>query len=182
MTMAKAKAKSIAQTEPKETTEGFLVRIVRIKDFGFLVYEFLHTNDPSKIITIRFQNRIGFTVDQNMVELSIRVFFFYDDNPENVLGEIQVQNVFEVPDLRKYLRPNNILILPPSIITAIVGVSISHTRSLFCKNLAGTLFQNVIIPIVDAQQISKEFFPYMFGANTDQVVTTEFPGPMPGVK
>lgn len=161
-----AKAKSIAKSKPKpiETTESFSIRMRRIKNFGFLVNEYLHVNDPGKIINIRFQNRLGFTVEQNMVELAVKAFFVYNNEPENILGEIQVQNVFEVPDVPKYINPNGILILPtPIIIIAIVGVSFSHTRSLSCKNLAGTIFQEVIIPVVDAQEIAKQFFPYMFG-------------------
>ncbi len=160
--------------------EPFLYALKRIKDFGFNVNESLYINEPEKMVKVEFQHRLGFSLEQNMVELNLRAFYHYPDAPlDEVLAEIQVQNLFEIPNISRFLDANNIVVLPEELIITIVSLSISHTRALFTKSLAGTVLQDVLLPIVDARAMSEFFFPYMFGGDTANIKAIRTMGNVP---
>jgi hypothetical protein len=137
-------------------------RIKRIKQFSFSTNESLAIAD--KIVIIQFQHNTNFHGESNIVDLNLRVFFSYDTKipPDTILVDFHVQNLFEVPDLKKYQIENFEYILPKNLIVAMVGISISHLRALLTFNLAGTTYQENIIPIVDPIEVSKAFYPNMF--------------------
>ena len=139
----------------------------RIKEFGFFINEKLFAQNQQQnqdeILKIDIALQLSFTIETNLVFLLVRVhYYFPDSTPGEVLSEIQVQNVFEFPELKKFQTGPSEIILPPNVITTIVGLSISHTRALFAKNISGTLLQENMMAIVDPTAIAKHFFPKMF--------------------
>lgn len=136
--------------------------IKRIKQFSFLFNESLVIKD--KPFGIKFQHNTTFNGDSNIVELILRTYYSYEDKipPDNILVDIHVQNVFLVNELKKYQNENFDYILPQDLITAILGISISHLRALLTQNLAGTAYQENIIPIIDTLEVAKAFYPLMF--------------------
>jgi hypothetical protein len=138
--------------------------IKRIKDISFVINEHLFINDSQRVIKIELGHTLGFNIENNAVNFTIRLYFHYQDQPsDNILAEIFVQNIFEVENLRNFLRPEGIF-LPTQILIAIVSMSISHGRALFTKNLAGTVFQEIMLPISNPVEITKHFYPKMFNS------------------
>lgn len=61
------------------------------------------------------------------------------------------------------------------MIISMVSVSVSHIRSLMAKNIAGTLYQNNIIPIVNPMDVTKAFYPNMFIDKKSETENNELP-------
>lgn len=137
--------------------------IKRIKEFSFLVNESLF--ELNKPVTVQFQHHTKFGIEENSIDLTLRVYYSYEAKipPDNVLVDFHVQNIFEVQDLKQYKeKDSENYFLPESLISSLVGIAISHTRSLMAHNVAGTLYQDNIIPIVDPLKVAKAFYPNMF--------------------
>jgi hypothetical protein len=136
--------------------------VKRVKDFYFAINERLYIADPTKVIKIELGHVLGFNVPLNLCNFTLRIYLHYIENPENILADIQVENIFEIQDLAKFQLENKLVVLPSQLITAIVSMSLSHGRALLLKNTSGTVFQEVILPITNPVEVSKHFFPYMF--------------------
>lgn len=136
--------------------------IKRIKEFSFLVNESLAVID--KPVHIQFQHKTSYYGDRDLIDLTLRVFYSYDKKipPDTILIDLHVQNLFEVKDLIQYQNSNLEYVLPENLIVSMLSVSISHLRALMAKNVAGTPYQQNIVPIVNPVEVAKEFYPNMF--------------------
>jgi len=152
-------------TLPEEKLVQLSVK--RIKEFGFYINEMLfaqkQTEHASQLLQIELALKLSFTIETNMVFLLARVYYHFPDAlPDEILTDIQVQNVFEIENLKQFQVGHSEIILPTSTISTIVGHSLSHTRALFAKNLAGTLLQENLMSVVDPSTVARHFFPRMF--------------------
>jgi hypothetical protein len=142
--------------------------IKRIKEFSFLINESLAV--IGKSVRIQFQHHTTYYQDTDVIDLTIRAYYSYDTKipPDTILVDFHVQNLFEVTNLKQYHKPNSDeFILPQNLIAAILGVAISHLRALMASNIAGTAYQENIIPIVNPMEVAKAFYPNMFKNNFD---------------
>lgn len=145
--------------------EKIEIKIKRIKDVTFYVNENLHDPDPEKLIKIELNPLLGFKADDNTIALIIRVSFHYagtEHSPENTLLDIQVQNIYEIDNVVGFVNEENMIVLPEKSIISLLDLSISHTRALLAKNAAGTVYQDSPMPVFDAENVARFFFPYMF--------------------
>lgn len=145
--------------------------VKRIKEFSFFMNEMLFAQKQPKgdILRIDLSLQLAFTIENNLIFLLVRVYYHFPDSSEDEkLVDTQVQNVFEIPDLKKFLIGPSEIILPSEVITTAVSLSLSHTRALIAKNIAGTLLQDNLMAITDPVVIAKHFFPKMFEQNTPQ--------------
>lgn len=137
--------------------------IKRVKTIFFSIDEKLFIGDPEKIIQIQLGETLGFNFENKYVNFTLRIFLHYaSSSPNETLSDIRVENIFEVPELLSFINPDKLVILPQNLIVAIVSMSISHARALLCQNLAGTSYQSVILPVTNAQDVTKHFYPYLF--------------------
>jgi hypothetical protein len=150
--------------ELKNINEKNAISVRRIKELAFFINETLMRPDGSnQPLKLEVALGISFKIDLNLVFILVRVYYHYPDSPPSeIITDIQVQNVFEIEDLKKFLVNGEQLILPQDVIITLVGISYSHTRALFAKNISGTIFQDNLMTIVSPIDISKHFFPYMF--------------------
>ncbi|HEY4287570.1 MAG TPA: hypothetical protein VGN00_10775 [Puia sp.] len=145
--------------------------VKRIKEFGFYLNETLYAEkvaqNADKPLQVGTSLQLSFTLDTNMVFLLIRVYYHFPNaEPTEILTDIHVQNVFEIEDLKRFQVAPSEIILPSDTITAIVGLSLSHTRALLAKNLSGTLLQENLMAVYDPSRLAKHFFPRMFEENS----------------
>lgn len=160
--------------DDKKEIPAFNIR--KIKEFSFMVNESLFEVD--KPVRIQFQHQTTYHVENNFVNLILRVYYYYyadiaadaPIDPNSILVDFNVQNVFEVPELSKYLVEGFGFILPKKLMASIVGVSISHTRSLMAHNISGTVYQNNIIPIIDPFDVTEAFYPNMFQEKNTEII------------
>jgi len=146
-----------------------LLTIKRIKEQSFFIDEIL-LSDPSKEIRIEIGRNFGFALNDNLVNLTLRIFYHYPESPHNILAEINVQNVFEVSNLNTFKISETEIILPKETIIKMVGESISHARSLLAKNLFGTVLQENLPGLIDPEEVASYFFPAMFQPETSELI------------
>ncbi len=145
--------------------------VKRIKEFGFYINEMLFAEkvaqNADKPLQIEISLQLSFTIETNMVFLLVRVYYHFPAaDVTEILTDIQVQNVFEIEDLKKFQVGPSEIILPSDTINTIVGLSISHTIALLARNLSGTLLQENLMTVVDTSRLAKHFFPRMFEENS----------------
>jgi hypothetical protein len=144
----------------KEPKEPIQFGIIRIKDISFVLHEERISPNPAKVIKIEFQNTFGYDLANNFINLTLRVYFHYEDEgPELPLMDTAVQNIFLVPNLSSYQLNDTALDLPIDFLKTLVSLTISHTRAITAKNLAGTAMQNLFLPVVNLDDVTKNFFP-----------------------
>lgn len=140
------------------------IAIKRIREQSFSIREDLLI-DPLRRLKMDIGYELGFALEANLVSLTTRVYYRFLEMSEPILADISVQNVFEVPHLAAYFPDGKELKLPEATISAMVGLSIAHTRSLLAKELSGTALQDNLPVIVDAEEVARHFFPRMFDRN-----------------
>ncbi len=139
--------------------------IRKITEQSFFLNEYL-LQDPTVPVQFEIGLQLSFIIETNTVYLTARVYQHYPESPvDQILADIQIQHVFEIADLYSYQGRPSQLILPQEMIITLVGLSVSHTRALFLKRLAGTPLQENILPILNPAEIAKQFFPEMFQEN-----------------
>jgi hypothetical protein len=150
-----------------EQTQLPVIEIKRIKELSFQIREDLLT-DPSKSIKIEIGRDLSFALEPGLVSLTLRFYYHYAEQTHPLLVDIEVQNVFEIPNLERFIFNGAELRLPPMTISTIVGLSISHARALLAKELSGTVIQDHLPFIVDPTEVAMHFFPRMFEAESAQ--------------
>jgi len=146
----------------------------RIKEFGFYVNEALFeqkvTENAGKSLQVEISLQLSFTLESNLVFLLVRVYYHFPKaEPDEIVTDIQVQNVYEMDDLKRFQVGPSEINLPSETIISIVALSLSHTRALFAKNLAGTTLQENLMAVIDPSRIAKHFFPRMFEDHSNQI-------------
>jgi hypothetical protein len=147
--------------------QKFPYQIRRIKELSSTIREELYINDPQKAVKVELGYIMLHNFDHNLVNITLRVFAHYADEPnERFLADIHVQNVFEIDNLVQYKTESGI-VFPFDILKSIFGISISHCRALFAKNLAGTPYQQIMLPISDVSEVVKKFFANADSSSTE---------------
>ena len=142
-----------------EDNNGFSFSIKSVKDVSFFVNERLLDN--SKKVKLQLAQFTGVNIDNNLVNFTLRIFMHYEDTPQEIFANMEVENIFVVPDLKKISTEKEDY-LPDSFIIAIISISISHGRALLSRNLAGTVYQDAILPLLNPKEVAKHLFPKMF--------------------
>jgi hypothetical protein len=148
------------------------VSVKRVKDIFFSINEQLFVPDPNKIVKIELGQRIGFSIEGNLVNFILRIFYHYVGDSE-ILVDMHVENLFEVSNLKDYLSNEEVMLLPPKLITSIVGISLSHGRALMFKNTIGTKWEEVVLPVTNPEDVARYFYPYMFNEESKISLTDE---------
>lgn len=154
----------------------------KIKNPGIVIKRiretYFYINDASVKPNLLFQSEInlifGYALDANLIDFTVSTHYHPIDSQEKI-AEITVQNMYEIPDLKQYLQ-NDIIKLPILLLSILVGMSITHTRALFAKNLAGTSLSDSIMPMVDAEDVARHFFPLMFEDEQTQTIKVKKSG------
>jgi hypothetical protein len=144
-----------------ETFDYKSISVKRIKELSFNINELIFPLEGNPLRS-EISIKLGFNSDSKIVELVVRIAYHNSENTDDqILAEISVQNVFEILDLESYFSNNN-LILPRPLIATLVGMSVSHTRALFSKCLAGTVLNDNNLILINPEDVAKHFFPDMF--------------------
>lgn len=159
LNMSQARRKKTIEESQDINQELFSIR--RVKDISFSVNERFNMNDSAADeIKIDLNIQLSTVDEENLIDMTARVFLHYPETPDVVLADTYVENVFEVPDISRFVT-NKGLMIPPDLLISMLSISISHTRALFAKNISGTSYEDFIMPIVDPVSVARHFFPNM---------------------
>lgn len=132
-----------------------------VKEVFFIIREHLIGTESGKEVLVQMIGQTGYNLEQNILNFSLKVWYHFRDEVDE-LAAIEVQNTFNIPNLAKYVNSDSKIQLPPLTWAQIIGISISHVRALFTKNLSGTALQSVIIPVMNPLEVAQQFFPESF--------------------
>lgn len=142
----------------EEMTDLVGIQIRRVKGLSFkmdeMAFQPVSLNIP---LTIFFEFKTGLNIPLNILEFTLKVSFKYQDSIEPCL-QAEIQNLFEIKDLPKYIEGTNIN-LPREALITIVSLSVSHSRALIANYTAGSAFSDTVLPIVDGVAMTTQFFP-----------------------
>lgn len=138
------------------------ISVARIKDVSFLTRNEFFKKDSSEI---RFfiDHQVGFNTTAGLAILTLRLTYAYPDALDKIAMEIEVENVFEIIGLDKYI-PNappvtkENMNVPSEILITMVSLAVSHTRALLARNTMGTVYESIMLPILDPVALAKHFF------------------------
>jgi hypothetical protein len=141
---------------------GF-VSVKRIKELSFSLNEMGYVDDPNKIVKSELAVTFGHIIERNLVQMVIRIYYHYEDAPNPpFLVDTVVQTVFEIFELHKYKISEFEIKLPKEVIILLTDQAVSHARAYLAKNLQGTVWQEIILGIVNPVNLAEFYFPRMF--------------------
>lgn len=141
-------------------------KVLRVKDISFWANEtFYDPKYPANKTQVRVNCELKFNTDANYVIIELNPVYIYEypdkEVKEHIFASITVHNAFEVNDVKSLVKDDQ-LYLPTQFLVTLMGISISHTRALFSKNIDGTAFNGIVLPLIDPLDFSKQIFSYMF--------------------
>lgn len=131
--------------------------IRKIKVVSFFIDEAAFKNQINDF-TINYNSKFGFNLAHEFVEFTLKVSFFYPNELASAIISIDVQTIFEVENLKKFDDGSNNLNLPLSFTTLMVQLSTSHTRALLGDLTSRSIYNNVILPESNPEEMAKAFF------------------------
>jgi hypothetical protein len=148
--------------EDKKNNENISFRIMRVKDIAFSANENLFNPEKKRedikiSVNCEFRSNIEF----DLIIIEIFSFYYYDPKIEVQLASVTVQTAFNVVNLKKFSIDNR-LKLPPNFLVTLISISLSHTRALFSKNIDGTSFTGMTMPLIHPEEFAKSIFPEIF--------------------
>ena len=96
-------------------------------------------------------------VPKDLLNTIVILKVFLDADKKIELGNIKVENLFHIENLREYyIESKNKLDLPIQFEASLISIAISHTRSMFISKCSGTFLQNALLPIVNPMDFLKK--------------------------
>jgi hypothetical protein len=130
--------------------------VSRIRELAFSLNEDLFKPDEKEVI-VNYLNKLGHN-DAGFVNFRLRAAFVYKNFPDEELFSIEVQNIFEVRDLNKFIDKDKKLLLPGWFLITLVNMSVGHTRAILAKQTAGSIFSDKLLPVVNSTKMATAFF------------------------
>ena len=162
------KAIPLKKLDPTLDKGNYAYSIKRIKDIYFYINESLVVPEKKEVLFETSQT-LDFNAELGLANLTIRSYIHYSDTPKetDILAEIKVQNIFGVPDLNDFIS-EEALSFPKNLLIVMLSLSLSHTRSLFSKNIGSSVLQDQILPVFDVLVVGKAFYPDIFNDDNEQ--------------
>ena len=130
-----------------------------VKELSFFIRENFFIPGDNEM-TVNYGNSLVFNSDTNVLEFILRAEFNYKNHTTDTLFAIDVQNLFILPEMKKYINHEGKLKLPDWFLVDIVRISVGHTRALLAKHTNETVYNNILIPIVNANEMAAAFFGF----------------------
>jgi len=141
----------------KKEAQPFEFGIIRIADLTYFV------NEIPKIINEKVQLGYGmnflFDTVENWVEFVVRVDFKDSDSGTSILSGSTLTR-FSVKNLNGFVNEEDVLVFPNDSVETLFGIAFSHMRAMLSKNAAGTKFNWIIVPIIDAKQLFNDLLQH----------------------
>ena len=138
---------------------GFPIQIVKIKQTAFFIDEKINLN-PEELHGFKLDFKTAFNLESSLFEFKLRITFTPEKNSEIIFMRSEIENVFFIKELEKYLNPANPneIDLPSDVLITIVSLAISHSRAIAACNIGGTVYDGMILPILNSIDVATNFF------------------------
>jgi len=127
--------------------------IIRILDCGFSIQELIPP-DPDKIL-IGYGMNFLFDVQEGWIEFVLKAEFKHSDHNQTFLtGNVLTR--FAIIDFASFLGEDGKVFFPPGCLETLFGIAFGHLRAIMAKNVSGSRFAGVIVPVINPHPIFHE--------------------------
>lgn len=157
--MSKTKRKPEAAAEEQGSVR---VKIAASRVLEYTAEDHLPEIPSQGVVEVQFgfnvQSTFGITQELDRVIIILSISGFIDNDPKQRACFLKTEHVFEVPDIVKFKKDNEIE-LPRGLTATLIGTALGMARGiLFAKNF-GMSYAGIIVPLIDMEQlIPKEPF------------------------
>jgi hypothetical protein len=147
---------------------GFEVQ--RIIDCGFMIEEAIvpETGD----VQIGYGMGFFYDVEASYVNIGIRTDFkTASSNAMFMTGTVATR--FWVDNMKGFADKNGVVEFPDGMLPALFSIAFSHMRAIISKNVSGSRFTNIIVPIVNPNELFVELLQRNKKAIDDQLAELE---------
>ena len=152
------------------------VKKVRLKAFFMGESEYKPANDDK--LKYGFQYRIDADVEKNLFGFTIRIFYFYSEtDPElQTILDCHVTTTFFIQNLQGFTQKNEernemSYNFTNKLWVVIASLSLTHLRAIMSTKVAGTAYDNFIVPIVNPEEFTNRLLNFQEQIlETDQII------------
>lgn len=142
-------------TEKKESVAA-VMQIKRIKQLSFAVDESVFTGGQMQS-SINLQYKFDVNIEHKFLNFILRVAYVLPETKKEFI-QSDIQTVYEIENIQEFVDKNGVPDLPSNVLIFICSSSIAHARALIAVSLAGTAYNETILPIMDTVAVAKYFF------------------------
>jgi hypothetical protein len=124
----------------------FFYGILRILDCGFQVEEAIEADIDA--MQIGYGMNFLFDVDNNWIDFVIRADF-KDVKTGITFVTGSAKTIFSIRDFKSFVDANNKVVFPNGSLENLFGIAFGHLRALLAKNLGGTKYSQIYVPVID---------------------------------
>ena len=129
------------------------IGILKIRDLGFFLDEIIDSGENSQLV---YNLNIGQNSEEEWIEFILEAQFKNNITHETFMSGKAATRFF-VKNLKNFVS-NETIALPPDAMTTMFSMSFTHTRAILSKNMAGTKFDKMYLPIVNPNELLNSFF------------------------
>jgi hypothetical protein len=126
--------------------------IIRILDCGFMIEEAI-PNEPN--MEIGYGMHLVYDIENNWFQINIKADF---KQPTSgiifITGTVLTR--FFIKDLVSFVNENGKLQLPNGSAETFFSIAFGHMRAILAKNIAGSRFSNMVVPVIYAAPLFNE--------------------------
>ena len=146
---------------PINTTIG----VRKVKTVAFSIDEAFYIKGQDEKLVYEYQHHINLNTELEHIIFTLRVYWFYPEAGRDYkLVDCHVATTFYIGDFKSYIKEKEgglvDLSLSPEVWTIIVGLSFSHLRAAQSMNVAGTIYEHFIIPIIDPKVFTSQLLNF----------------------
>lgn len=139
-----------------EVSEIVEIQISRIKQYSFTINEGIYKQNST--LDVRIDTKHSIDIDKSLMDITLRILFKYPDL-EDYCIQSEISNIFFVKDLLKYaVEGEENLAIPSKALVTMMSLSISHARALISSSVGGSLYNGIILPLVNPEEVAKQHF------------------------
>jgi hypothetical protein len=130
--------------------QPFFYGILRILDCGFQVEEAIEADIDA--MKVGYGMNFLFDVDNNWIDFLIRADF-RDEKTGITFVTGTAKTIFSIKDFKNLVDENDKIQFPKGSLETLFGIAFGHLRALLAKNLGGTKYSHVYVPVINAHVV-----------------------------
>jgi hypothetical protein len=134
------------------------ITVRRIKVLSFSMDEINIAEDA--LFKVDFNQQFSFNLEDNLAFTVLKVWYSVPmtENDPRIVLECQTQNIFQVPNMKDFVKPDGTVLFPNDVLINITSMSITHSRAAIALQTAGSVFGDTLIPVVNPVEATMAFF------------------------
>lgn len=123
--------------------------INRILDCGFSVEEVVNIDQEG--IQIGYGMNFVFSEEENWIQYTIRTDFKNANNESFFTGTVLTR--FGIENFNQFINEQGQVVFPSGFLEMLFGISFSHMRAILAKNISGSKFSTLVVPIINPKEL-----------------------------